>query len=90
MCPQCGSETDSVHNYREQLVKDLPLGRNTLLHLRKRRYRCEKCHKRFYEQNNFLPRYATFDQVSVFRKCKEGLIASRFDVNEHPTGVAVF
>ena len=25
--------------------------------------------------------YATFDPVSVFRKCKEGLIASRFDVN---------
>ena len=56
-CPQCGYETDSVHDYREQLVKDLPLGRNTLLHLRKRRYRCEKCRKRFYEQNSFLPRY---------------------------------
>lgn len=34
----------------------IPLGRTTLLHLRKRRYRCD-CGKRFFEKNTFLPRY---------------------------------
>jgi transposase len=35
----------------------VPLGRKTYLHLRKRRYRCPDCGKRFYEKNPFLPRY---------------------------------
>lgn len=55
-CPCCGTETDRVHDYRMQAVKDIPLGRNTFLHLRKRRYRCS-CGKRFFEENSFLPRY---------------------------------
>ena len=36
--------------------QDVPLGRDTFLHFRKRRYRCE-CGKRFFEKNAFLPRY---------------------------------
>ena len=36
--------------------KDVPLGRTTLLYLRKRRYRCD-CGKRFLEKNTFLPKY---------------------------------
>lgn len=36
--------------------QDVPLARNTFLHLRKRRYRCG-CGKRFFEDNTFLPRY---------------------------------
>lgn len=55
-CPVCGSVTDRVHDYRMQTVKDVPLARNTFLHLRKRRYRCS-CGKRFFERNTFLPRY---------------------------------
>ena len=39
-----------------QTIKDVPLARNTFLHLRKRRYRCS-CGKRFFEDNTFLPRY---------------------------------
>jgi transposase len=39
-----------------QTVKDVPLARDTFLHLRKRRYRCD-CGKRFFEKNTFLPRY---------------------------------
>ena len=39
-----------------QTIKDVPLARNTFLHLRKRRYRCS-CGKRFFENNAFLPRY---------------------------------
>ena len=57
-CPCCGAETDKIHDYRMQTIKDLPIsGKNTYLHLRKRRYVCESCGKRFYEDNNFLPRY---------------------------------
>ena len=56
VCPCCGAVTDRVHDYRMQVVKDVPMARNTFLHLRKRRYRCE-CGKRFFEKNTFLPRY---------------------------------
>jgi transposase len=56
ICPVCGAVTDRVHDYRMQTVKDLPLARDTFLHLRKRRYRCD-CGKRFFEKNTFLPRY---------------------------------
>lgn len=55
ICPACGSATDYVHDYRMQTIKDVPLARNTFLHLRKRRYRCT-CGKRFFEKNTFLPR----------------------------------
>ena len=56
VCPCCGAVTDRVHDYRLQTIKDVPLGRDTFLHLRKRRYRCD-CGKRFFEINAFLPRY---------------------------------
>lgn len=55
-CPACGAFTDCVHDYRMQTIKDVPFGRTTLLHLRKRRYRCD-CGKRFLEKNTFLPKY---------------------------------
>ena len=56
VCPACGAVTDCVHDYRMQVIKDIPLARDTFLHLRKRRYRCS-CGKRFFEKNTFLPRY---------------------------------
>lgn len=55
-CPACGTITDRIHDYRWQTVKDIPLARDTFLHLRKRRYVCN-CGKRFFECNRFLPRY---------------------------------
>ena len=56
ICPVCGTVTDCIHDYRMQVIKDVPLARDTFLHLRKRRYRCS-CGKRFFEKNTFLPRY---------------------------------
>jgi len=56
VCPCCGAVTDRVHDYRMQVIKDVPMARDTFLHLRKRRYRCA-CGKRFFERNIFLPRY---------------------------------
>lgn len=56
-CPDCGAETDKIHDYRSQLIKDSPAhGKHVYLRLRKRRYVCT-CGKRFYEQNSIVPRY---------------------------------
>ena len=58
VCPCCGAETDQIHDYRMQYIKDIAsFGKNVYLHLRKRRYVCCGCGKRFYEENSFLPRY---------------------------------
>lgn len=57
-CISCGYETDIVHDYRTQSVKDIPaFGKNVNIILRKRRYRCLTCGKRFAENNSFLPKY---------------------------------
>ena len=56
-CPTCGNETDRIHDYREQVIKDIPYMKDSYLHLRKRRYVCRACSKRFYEEVPFLPRY---------------------------------
>ena len=86
-CPSCGAETDRVHDYRMQKIKDVPLAKNTFLHLRKRRYRCH-CGKRFFEQNTFLPRYhrvtsrLVADVIHAFKKtvsAKE--IAARYNIS---------
>lgn len=57
-CPCCGTATRTVHDYRRQPVKDIPaFAKPVILILRKRRYRCLECGKRFQEDNSFLPRY---------------------------------
>lgn len=57
-CPTCQQQTDSVHDYREQPIKDAPaFGKGVILHYRRRRYVCKHCGKRFSEKNTFLPRY---------------------------------
>lgn len=56
-CPCCNKITNTVHDYREQVIKDIPaFGKHLFIHLKKRRYRCS-CGKRFAEGNSFLPRY---------------------------------
>lgn len=58
-CPCCHSKTSRVHDYRFQLIKDIPIYyKNTFLYYRKRRYVCPNCNKKFYEKNNFLPKRA--------------------------------
>ena len=57
-CPCCGTATRTIHDYRRQKIKDIPaFGKHVILYLRKRRYRCPHCSRRFYEENKFLPRY---------------------------------
>lgn len=67
-CPCCGARTDRIHDYRMQKVKDIgAFGKDVCLHLRKRRYVCESCGKRFYEENSFLPRYYRMTNRKVAR-----------------------
>lgn len=57
-CPSCGEMTDKIHDYRTQIIKDTPaFGLFVLISLRKRRYVCPHCKKRFYENIQFLPKY---------------------------------
>ena len=87
-CPACGAATDRVHDYRMQTIKDVPLARSTYLHLRKRRYRCVHCGKRFAETNRFLPRYYRMTSrliasiIHAFRKVLSATeVASQFNVS---------
>ena len=87
-CPACGALTDRVHDYRMQIIKDVPLGRTTLLHLHKRRYRCD-CGKRFSEKNNFLPRYYRSTSRLVARiitAFRETVSASKIGAQYHVSG----
>ena len=59
-CPWCHSKTSKIHDYRSQLIKDIPFyySKKVFLYYRKRRYVCPNCNKRFYEKNKFLPKRA--------------------------------
>ena len=57
-CISCGTATNTIHDYRMQTIKDIPaFGKLVTIALRKRRYRCPHCSKRFFENNSFLPKY---------------------------------
>ncbi len=58
ICPHCGTKSSYVHDYREQKVKAAPIdGVPVILNLRKRRYVCPNCKKRFIENIPWLTRY---------------------------------
>ena len=47
-CPCCKAQTTKIHDYRTQIVKDVEaFGKKIELVLRKRRYVCTSCGKRF-------------------------------------------
>ncbi len=57
-CVCCGCKTNSIHDYRSQKIKDIQaFGSEVVLVLRKRRYCCTECGKRFIEKIDFLPKY---------------------------------
>lgn len=61
-CPQCGTFTTHIHDYRMTKIKHLKFSeRKTILFYRKRRYRCT-CGKRFAEQNPIVERYQRFSK----------------------------
>ena len=89
ICPSCGGQTNEVHDYRTQRIKDISLfGKITFLQLRKRRYHCPFCHKNFLEKVPFLPRYHRLTNrlsayiVSEFRRIQPmSAIASRTNLS---------
>lgn len=87
-CPNCGERTSRIHDYREQVIRDIPLGRKTYIHLRKRRYTCPHCGKHFYEKTPFLARYHQTTSrlvtavINAFRKLQPAKeIASQFNIS---------
>lgn len=86
-CPRCKALTDKIHDYRLQKVKDMPaFGKVVILHLRKRRYVCPKCGKRFREQNFFLPRYYRSTQrkiVEIIHAFRETVSATHIAKEHH-------
>ena len=63
ICPSCANTVLHIHDYRMQKIKDLSFhGKPCYLILRKRRYVCKHCGKRFSEKYAFLPRYCHFTQ----------------------------
>ena len=87
-CPACGALTDRIHDYRMQTIKDIPMGRETLLHLRKRRYRCS-CGKRFFEKNSFLPRYYRITSrlvAAIITAFRDTVSSARIGTQYHVSG----
>ncbi len=66
-CPDCGTDTDIVHDYRIQIVKDVPvMGKGLIWRYRKRRYVCPLCGKKFYERIHILPKYHRITSRTCF------------------------
>lgn len=87
-CPHCGSITESVHDYRTSILKDLPfMGKNTFLHYRKRRYHCSCCQKHFYESFPLLPKYCRITTRLAFYALH--LLKSRQNVRSTATLLGV-
>ena len=93
ICPRCRTETNRVHDYREQKIKDIPFGRTTYLHLRKRRYCCEHCGKRFSEENTLVPRYYRLTRrciASIIQQLKKLVCATEVARSHNVSVTSVF
>lgn len=50
-CPHCGTYCGTIHDYREQRIKDIPtFGKEVVLILRKRRLHCHHCGRHFQQK----------------------------------------
>lgn len=90
-CPMCGTSTDKIHDYRKQKVKDSKVrGKPTCLILKKRRYVCPNCSKRFYETNTFVPKYYRTTQravIEIIQSFRETVSATHI-AKEHNLSVS--
>lgn len=58
VCPSCNHFTKHVFDYRIQKIQHISIGQKpTFLFLRKRRYICNHCGKKFYENYDFIQKY---------------------------------
>ena len=58
ICPSCNHYTKHIHDYRTQKIQHINVGKVvSYLFLKKRRYICNHCGKKFYEHYDFLQKY---------------------------------
>lgn len=58
-CPNCGAKTTKIHDYYSQTITDIPIYfKPTKLIYKKRRYKCTRCNKSFFENNSIVNRFA--------------------------------
>jgi len=89
-CPCCSQETKYIHDYRTQRIKHVGyMQKEILLLLKKRRYICKSCNKRFFEKYDFLPRYHRMTRKVyelILHELRENVsmksIAARYNVSQ--------
>ena len=58
VCPSCKCRTKHTHDYRNQKIQHIFIGQlQSYIILRKRRYVCDCCGKKFYEKYDFVQKY---------------------------------
>ena len=58
ICPSCHCYTKHIHDYRIQKIQHINIGQIvSFLFLKKRRYICHHCGKKFYENYDFIQKY---------------------------------
>lgn len=58
ICPSCHCYTKHIHDYRIQKIQHINIGQVvSYLFLKKRRYICHHCGKKFYENYDFIQKY---------------------------------
>ena len=61
VCPRCQTKSHRVHQNHRYIVKDLPWGEKPVfLEINRRQFKCEKCHKPFSEDLDFIKRRRTY------------------------------
>lgn len=83
-CPVCNTLTNSIHDYRIQPIKHIPVPHlpSFQFFFRKCRYRCPNCSKRFAEPNPLLARYQRM--TSLLKQ----FIVSRFSTAKSACAIA--
>ena len=71
-CPSCHFLTNNTHDYRTQRIQHINIGKKiTFLILKKRRYACHHCGKKFYELYSFLQKYFRKSNAVFENVCKD-------------------
>lgn len=57
ICPRCGSKHVHIHDHRTVYLKDVDMaGKQVVLNLKKKRYKCQDCKKIYTENNQVHPK----------------------------------
>ena len=73
-CPHCQQVSASTHQYRQRMVLDLPwAGKPCLLHLKTRRFWCQRCQRPFQEELPWLKKASRLTEryrQLIFQQCR--------------------